>query len=196
MEQSNIVQETTRQFAEKLEKLGEVRIQDHYENGKKEGQSLIQVTFLCVEEIIRKNMMEKVKLQDRDSDDNLIEYFVPVPSIFRLTFMITPYFKNCNDTMKIMGDIIQIMKDDNIIPVEKYDWVENDGEPIQILPVPEMDLKKQMEIFDYLKADYHPSLFYQLEVGINSEKREIFRRVKERKVSADYIDKVKGRAGD
>lgn len=196
MEQTNIIQEATQRFADKLKKLGEVRIQDHHENGKKEGQSLIELTFLSIEEIVTKNMMEKVKCQDRDSNNDLIEFFVPTPSTFRLTFMITPYFKTYNDTMKIMGEIIQIMKDDNEIPVEKYDWVENKREPIRILPVPDMDLKKQMEIFDFLKVDYRPSLFYQLMVGINSEKREIFKRVKERKISADYLDKVRGRAGD
>ena len=194
MEQTNIIQEAARQFADKLKVLGEVRIQDHHENGKKEGQSLIDVTFLSIEEIVTKNMMERVKCQDRDGSD-LIEFFVPTPSIFRLTFMVTPYFKTYNDTMKIMGEIIQILKDDNEIPVEKYDWVENNREPILILPVPDMDLKKQMEIFDFLKVDYRPSLFYQLMVGINSEKREIFKRVKERKVSADYLDKVRDRAG-
>lgn len=194
MEQTNIIQEAARQFADKLKALGEVRIQDHHENGKKEGQSLIDVTFLSIEEIVTKNMMERVKCQDRDGSD-LIEFFVPTPSIFRLTFMVTPYFKTYNDTMKIMGEIIQILKDDNEIPVEKYDWVENNREPILILPVPDMDLKKQMEIFDFLKVDYRPSLFYQLMVGINSEKREIFKRVKERKIAADYLDKVRDRAG-
>jgi len=194
VEQTNIIQEAARQFADKLKALGEVRIQDHHENGKKEGQSLIDVTFLSIEEIVTKNMMERVKCQDRDGSD-LIEFFVPTPSIFRLTFMVTPYFKTYNDTMKIMGEIIQILKDDNEIPVEKYDWVENNREPILILPVPDMDLKKQMEIFDFLKVDYRPSLFYQLMVGINSEKREIFKRVKERKIAADYLDKVRDRAG-
>lgn len=195
MDQTNIIQLATQEFADKLKPLGEVRIQDHHENGKQEGQSLIQITFLCIEEVVIKNMMERIKCQGRDDENNLIEYFVTTPSTLRLTFMVTPFFKTWSDTMKILGEIILALKDDNRIPVDKYDWVDNKGSPILIMPAPDMDMKRQMEVSDFLKMDYRPSLFYQLVVGINSEKKDIFKRVKERKITADYLESVRSRAG-
>ena len=79
------------------------------------------------------------------------------------------------------------MKDDNQINVGEYDWLDNNKKPIIISPIPGMGLEKQMHIFNMLKTDYRPSLFYQFTVGINSDKKDIFRRVEERKITAEHI---------
>jgi hypothetical protein len=136
---------------------------------------------LGVEEIIDRNMFEKIKLTGKDEDGNEIEYFVAQPSIFELTYMITPYFKTYSDSLKIIGSIIKLIKDDNLIPVEKYDWHENNKSPIIITSLPGYSIEKQMQFCSMLGFDYRPSMFYKMSVGINSDKKELFQRVKERK---------------
>jgi hypothetical protein len=185
MEQSNILHETINQFAKKFEPLAKVKIRDPVNIQEKEDQPLIMITVLGMEEIVLRNMNEKIQRKGEDEKGNQIEYFTAPASLFTLSVMVTPYFKTYADTMKIIGAIAKLMKDDNQLATGECDWLDNNKKPIIISPVPGMGLEKQMQIFNMLRTDYRPSLFYQFTVGINSDKKDIFRRVKERKFAAE-----------
>ncbi|MBN2532168.1 MAG: DUF4255 domain-containing protein [Spirochaetales bacterium] len=185
MDQSNILPEVINQFAQKFTKLAKVKIRDPVDLKEKEDHPLIMITVLGMEEIILRNMNEKVQRKEKDNKGNIIEYFTAHSSLFNISVMVTPYFKTYTDTLKIIGSIAMLMKDDNQIPVGEYDWLDNKNKPIHITPVPAMNLEKQMQIFNMLKTDYRPSLFYQFIIGIDSGKKDIFKRVKERKFEAE-----------
>jgi hypothetical protein len=119
----------------------------------------------------------------------ITEYLTEPSTLLNTTVMVTPYFKTYSDTLKILGAIAKLIKDDNLIPVGELDWFENENRPIIISPMAGMNLEKQMQIFSMLRSDYRPSLFYQFTVGIESGKKEIFRRVKERKFTAHMKEK-------
>jgi hypothetical protein len=186
MDQSNVLHEVINQFAQKFTKLAKVKIRDPVNIQDKEDKPQIMLTVLGMEEIVLRNMNEKIQRKGRDDKGNIIEYFTPPATLFNISVMVTPYFKTYSDTLKIIGAIAKLVKDDSRIPVgEGCDWLENNNKPIQITPVPGMGLEKQMQIFNMLKTDYRPSLFYQFTVGIDSDKKDVFRRVKERKFAAE-----------
>lgn len=189
MEQADIFQDVTSKFALKFKKIANVKIKDPIDEHKKEEEPIIMITLLGIEEIVMRNMNEKILCSEKDSKGTLLEYFKTPSSIFNLTFMVTPYFKTYADTLKIIGSIVKLIKDDNMIPVEQYDWLENGQNPIMITPLSGMTIEKQMQIFSLLHIDYRPSLFYQFIVGIDSDKKETFKRVEERKFYA--VDKNK-----
>lgn len=185
MDQSNILQEAVNQFARKFKNLAKVKIRDPVDIKDKDDQPLIMITVLGMEEIVLRNMNERIQRKDRDKKGNIIEYFTAPATLFTISVMVTPYFKTYADTLKIIGAIAKLMKDHNQIPVGEYDWLDNNNKPIFVTPVPGMGLEKQMQIFNMLKTDYRPSLFYQFTIGIDSDKKDIFRRVKERKFAAE-----------
>jgi hypothetical protein len=54
-----------------------------------------------------------------------------------------------------------------------------------------MSLSEQMRILNQLGIKYTPALFYDVVVGIDSDYREEFTRVKERKIDAGLADRKK-----
>jgi hypothetical protein len=185
MDQSNILQEVIHQFSQKFQKLAKVKIKDPADKQGKDDQPVIMISVLGIEEIVLGNMNERIQRKGNDGKGNIIEYFTTPPSKFNISVMVTPWFKTYADTLKILGSIARLIKDDNQISVGEFDWLDNQKRPILITPVPGMGLEKQMQVFSMLKLDYRPSLFYQFLVGIDSIKKDVFKRVKERKFTAD-----------
>ncbi|MCW8966403.1 MAG: Pvc16 family protein [Candidatus Pacearchaeota archaeon] len=184
MEQSNILQEIIQQFAQKFKDIAKVKIKDPINKQTSEDQPLILINVLGIEEVVLGNMNERIQRKGKDDSGNIIEYFVAPASLFNISIMVTPYFKTYEDTLKILGSVVKLIKKSNQIPVGEYDWLNNNNQPIIITPIPGMGLEKQMQIFNMLKTDYRPSLFYQFTVGIDSDEKDMFRRVEERKISA------------
>ncbi len=184
MEQSDIIQETIVKFSEKFKQLANVKILDPVEKQVRDDNPVIMITTLGIEEVVINNMNEKIQVKEDDGKGNLVESLVAPASLFNLSVMVTPYFKTYADTLKIIGSIARLVKDDNRIEVDRFDWIENNKKPIIIYPISGMTLEKQMQIFSMLRSDYRPSLFYQFAVGIDSAKKEVFRRVEQRKITA------------
>ena len=189
MEQSDIIYEITNKFADKFKELSKVKIKDSYDDKQQEGEPVIFVSLVGIEEMQIQNMNRKIQLKEKDDNGNETEYFVKPASMFTLTYMVTPYFKTYADSLKIIGSLVKIIKDDNLIQVDEYDWVENDNHPIIITPLTGMNFEKQMQLCNLLRTEYWPSLFYQLMVGVNSGKQELFTRVKERKIDTVRLKK-------
>jgi len=184
MEQSDIIQESINRFADKLKKIANTKIMDPIEHQSKDAQPVIIITVLGMEEVVLGNMNERFQIKEKDEKGNEIEYLMPPASNFNISVMVTPYFKTYADTLKIIGLIARLFKDDNQIPVDKFDWVSNEKSPISIYPISGMTLEKQMQLFNMIRSDYRPSLFYQFTIGIDSSRKEIFKRVEERKFSS------------
>jgi hypothetical protein len=178
MSQSEIMHIVTTRFADKFNKIAKVKIRDFLDDYKKEEQPTIVVTFLGLEEIRNyRNLHEKVQVLDEGKP----EYMTLPPSMFELTYIVTPYFKTYADSLKIIGSIVQVIKDDCFISVEGNDWLGNDNKNIPIEPLGGMSIEKQMQIFNLIRTEYRPSLFYKMTIGINSNLKESFTRVEERK---------------
>lgn len=141
----------------------------------------IHLVMLGIEENFSQNLCNRLQLEGVDENGDKIEFYVEPPTLIDIKFAIIPYCSSRIESGKMLGNIIRLIKDDGFIDVNGFDWHENDGRPVQINNTPGMDLDRQMQMFNLLKIEYTPSLFYQLTVGINSEKKEIFRRVEERK---------------
>jgi hypothetical protein len=178
MDQSDIIQETIVKFSDKFKPLANIKILDPVEKQVRDDNP---VTTLGIEEVVLGNMNEKIQIKEKDANGNLVESLAAPASLFNISVMVTPYYKTYADTLKIIGAIARLMKDDNKIEVDRFDWIDNNKKPIIIYPISGMTLEKQMQIFSMLKSDYRPSLFYQFAIGIDSAKKEIFRRVEERK---------------
>lgn len=184
MIQSDILQEVIQRFSQKFKDIAKVKILDSTDTPVKDDQPIILINVLGIEEVIIGNMNQRIQRKGTDENGDQIEYFTSPPSMFNITVMVTPRFKTFDDTLKIIGGIVRLIKDDNEIPVGELDWLDNKGRPILVLPMPGMGLDKQMQIFSMLHLDYRPSLFYQFMVGIDSTKKDIFRRVEERNFNA------------
>ncbi|MCK4796034.1 MAG: hypothetical protein KAT05_01565 [Spirochaetes bacterium] len=189
MEQTDIIQKITDLFADKLKTLSNKKekidtyIDDIGEEINKTNP-IIKLVLLGIEEVHSQNMVEKIKRKGVDQDGNEIEYFVNYPSLFNIKYMVTPYSLSKSKAYKILGMIIKLIRDDGDIDINGFDWDENNGNPIKIEKISNMDLDKQLQFFNLLKMEYSPSLFYQLKIGINSDKKEIFKRVEKREIYA------------
>jgi hypothetical protein len=183
VEQANIIEEVTRLFAEKFKAVAKVKVND-MSIGSMDESPVVTITLLGIEQTVERNMQEKIKLQGRDEQGNAIEYFVEPPSLFQLTFMVTPTYKSYHDSLKVIGLLARAVKDNNQIPIGEYDWHGNEGRPVYISSYPGFGLEKQIQFCNMIGQEYRPSLFYSMTIGINSANKEIFRRVKERKISA------------
>jgi hypothetical protein len=181
MEQADLIPEVTMKFAEKFKVLAEVKIKDTYNDQTKDDPTVIVITPLGVEELPMHNKQEKIELQENDTDGNSVACLTAPPSMVKISYMVTPHFKTYNDSLRILGSIVKIVKDDNLIPVDGFDWLTNNNQPICIEPIEDMNIEKQMQIFSMLRMDYRPSLFYFLIVGVNSGIKDSYKRVKERK---------------
>ena len=178
MSQAEIMHVITTKFADKFKKIAKVKIRDFLDDYKKEEQPTIVVTFLGLEEMkSHHNMFEKVQVRESGKS----EYMTLPPSMFELFYIVTPYFKTYTDSLKIMGSLVQLVKDDSFIGVENYDWIGNNKRDILIEPLSGMSVEKQMQMFNMIRTEYRPSLFYKMIVGVNSNLQESFTRVEERK---------------
>ena len=187
MEQSHIIQKVTELFSNKLESLSTAEEKykvytDGAQFNNDDKTAKLKLTLLGVEYNYSKKLASKIQQKEEDKDGNIIEFLVDPPVIIDLKYMITPYCNNKDDEYKLLGKIVKLIKDHGCLDVEEYSWVSNNNKPIKIESISDMDFNKQMYVFNILKMDYNPSLFYQITVGINSENREIFRRVKKRKI--------------
>lgn len=180
MDQSDLIPEVTMRFAEKFKKLAEVKIKDTYNDHSKEDPTVIVITPLGIEELQLNNRNEKIEIKENNEDGKLMAYLMAPPSMMKISFMVTPHFKTYNDSLRILGSIVKIAKDDKFIAVDGFDWLTNNGRPISIEPISDMGIDKQMQMFSMLRMDYRPSLFYSVVVGVNSDVKESHKRVQER----------------
>ena len=88
MDQSNILQETINQFAQKFKKIAKVKIKDPVNNQGKEDQPLIMINVLGMEEIVLGNMNERIQRKGKDNKGNIIEYFTAPATLFNISVMV------------------------------------------------------------------------------------------------------------
>lgn len=188
MEQVEIIDKITEKFGSKLEQLNnggkpaiKISINKNEVTTGKSDSVNIHLVMLGIEENFSQNLCNKLQLKEVDKNGDTIEFYVDPPTLLDVKFVIAPYCSSRLEVGKVLGNIIRLIKDDGFIDVDGFDWHENNGRPAQINNTPGMDLDRQMQLFNLLKMEYTPSLFYQVTVGINSEKKDIFKRVEKRK---------------
>lgn len=186
MQQTELLDIVTNRFSEKFKSIAKVRVREFLGSEMKDDKPTIVITFLGLEEVQNHhNMSEKIQIVTTDKNGNKVEYLTRPPSMFELSFIVTPYFKTYSDSLKIIGSIAQLVKDDNTINTEGLDWVGNNNRDILITPVQGMSIEKQIQLFNMIRTEYRPSLFYKIEIGLDSGLRENFKRVEERIITAD-----------
>jgi hypothetical protein len=192
MEQSHVIEQVTRSFAKKLELLKggyknlEVVI-DGESQVKDAKKAVLTIVLLGLEPKRSQNMFEKIQKKGKDEKGAMIEYFVTRPTLFTLRFMLVPRGSSRMESVKLLGMTVKLLKDDMFIESGECDWADNDGQQIVIEETLGVDLDKQLQLFGQLGMEYTPSLFYHLTIGIDSGKKEVIRRVEERKF--DMFDK-------
>lgn len=186
MQQSELLDIVTNRFSEKFKSIAKVRVREFLGSEMKDDKPTIVITFLGLEEVANHhNMNEKIQVVTTDEKGSKVEYLTRPPSMFELSFIVTPYFRTYSDSLKIIGSIVQLVKDDNTINSEGLDWLGNNNRGILINPIQGMNIEKQIQLFNLIRTEYRPSLFYKVEVGIDSGLKENFRRVEERIITAD-----------
>ena len=184
MVQAHIIEQVTLSFAKKIEQLkGEVKsLEVVIDEGKEKSKTgkKVELMLLSVENLQGQNQFEKIQKKAKDQDGKEYNYLVDPPTYLNLRYMVAPSFASRLENFKVLGMITRLLKDDNKIDVGKYDWAGNKGNPIIIESENDMDLNKQMQIFNMLKIDFRPALFFHTSVGIESDKKEVFTRVEER----------------
>jgi hypothetical protein len=188
MEQVEIIDKVIENFGSKLEQLDNggkpslnVLINENEVKTSKSDAIDIHLVMLGIEENFSQNMCNRLQLEEVDENGDTIEFYVEPPTLIDIKFAVIPYCSSRVESGKILGNIIRLIKDDSFIDINGFDWHGNNSRPAQINNTPGMDLDKQIQVFNLLKMEYTPSLFYQVTVGINSDKKEIFRRVEQRK---------------
>lgn len=186
MDQTELLDIITTRFSEKFKSISKVRVREFLGSEMKDDKPTIVITFLGLEELSsHHNMSEKIQVVDTDEKGNKVQYLTRPPSMFEISYIVTPYFKTYSDSLKIIGSIVQLVKDDNTINSKGLDWVGNNNRGILIEPIAGMNIEKQIQLFNLIRTEYRPSLFYKLEVGIDSGIKEGFKRVEQRIINAD-----------
>jgi len=202
IDQASIIDHITEQFFENIRRLSDKNNDKNKEEisffienincnkGElvKEG---IYVNFLGLEPVYLNNQFERVQKKEINKDGKEIEFLAQPALQFKCTYMIRPYFERQSNVAKMLGLIIRHLRDSNSLDAGDFDWVGNNSLPVVISLKSDANLSEQMRIFNQLGVKYTPALFYDVVVGIDSNYREEFTRVKERKIDAGLIDRKK-----
>jgi hypothetical protein len=182
--------ETIKQLEEKTDKKGLLFYHENVNNYKDDtaGEG-IYLSFLGLEPVYLGNQFERIQKKEINKDGKEVEFLVLPASQFKCSYMIRPLFQSQSDIVKFLGLIIRHMKDNSKLDVGNHDWAGNNALPALITLKPGMELMAQLSIFNQLGIRYTPSLFYDVIVGIDSDQREEFGRVKERKIDTGAADK-------
>jgi hypothetical protein len=181
MDQAYIIDEITELFAQKLKAISaedipfDVVTSDIEGN---EGDRHIRIYVLGVEPVTTHNVQERLRRKSIDEEGEEYEFFVDPPSMLRVWYMLVPFSQSMKESYRMLGLMIRHILDNGFIKVEECDWFGNEGDLVQIERSPDMNIDKQMQIFQQLKIDFRPALYYNLVVGINSGKTERIRYVK------------------
>ena len=194
MDQSNIIKYTIERFAEILGRItfennsvpvdftGTLRIDSTDES------PVIRLILLGVEENNQYNKNERITEKGTDNDGKEIEYLVSPSTLMDLSLMVCPM---CGDRMKalsLIGGIIKHLKDNPLIDFGEYAWRTCDGGLSRIDQISRMPVEKQLasKSMAGIPCDV-PALFYTITIGIDSDNKEVIRRVERRKF--DFGDK-------
>jgi hypothetical protein len=181
MEQAYIIDEITELLSQKLKEISsddipfDVVTSDIEGN---EGDRHIRIYVLGVEPITTHNMQERLRRKDLDEDGKEYEFFVNPPAMLRVWYMLVPLSESMKESYRMLGLMIRHILDDGFIEVKECDWFGNEGDLVQIERSPDMNIDKQMQIFQQLNIDFRPALYYNLVIGVNSGKTERIRHVK------------------
>lgn len=198
IDQAFIIDHITGQFFENMKLLGdksEGKITffiDNINNNKEEPvKDGIYINFIGLEPVYLKNQFERIQKKEINKEGKEIEFLVQPALQFKCTYMIRPYFELQPNVAKMLGLIIRHLRDNNSLSVGDFDWVGNNSFPALISLKSDMNLSEQMRILNQLGIKYTPVLFYDVIIGIDSDYREEFSRVKERKIDAGLADRKK-----
>jgi len=198
IDQAFIIDYITIQFFENIRQLNdksEGEISFFIENINSNRGELVKegvyINFLGLEPVYLNNQFERIQRKEINKDGKEIEFLVQPALQFKCTYMIRPYFELQSNIAKMLGLIIRHLKDNNSLNVGDFDWVGNNSFPVLISLRADMNFLEQMRILNQLGLKYTPALFYDAVVGIDSDYREEFTRVKERKIDAGLTDRKK-----
>ena len=197
IDQAFIIDHITEQFFENIKLLGDKseEVSFFIENINSNNGELVKdgiyINFLGIEPVFFNNQFEKIQKKEINKDGKEIEFLVKPALQFKCTYMVRPYYKLQSSAAKMLGLIIRHLKDNNSLNAGDFDWIGNNSLPVLISLRSDMSILEQMRILNQLGVKYTPALFYDVVVGIDSDYREEFTRVKERKIDAGLTGRKK-----
>ena len=198
IDQAFIIDHITEQFFENIKLLSDKReekVSFFIENINSANGELVNegvyINFLGLESVFLNNQFERIQKKEINKDGKEIEFLVQPALQFKCTYMIRPHYELQSNVAKMLGLIIRHLKDNNSLKAGDFDWIGNNSLPVLISLRSDMTILEQMRILNQLGVKYTPTLFYDVIVGIDSDYREEFTRVKERKIDAGLTSRKK-----
>jgi hypothetical protein len=195
MEQTEIIRYTTGQFAELLEKFTfggktvKVIFDGVLPDVKNDKEIIIKLILLGLEENNQYNKNERIKLKGLDENGAEFEYLSRPPTMIDLSFIVTPCIDDLLEANSMLGVILNYIRDNPILDVEKFAWITCESKKTRIDSIENLTFERQMALFTMLGMKYSPSLFFKITIGIDSDNKERFKRVEKR--SFEFEDKTR-----
>lgn len=196
MEQTFILEHIITEITNKINSInsgkGYPKFAVHFSFGNKEKadikENAVYIYLGGIEYVKEQNRFDKIKKKEK-KEGKVLEYFVDPPSLFKCFFIIMPCLTDSMNNIKLLGKMIQLFKEDFKIDPAKFDWADNNMDPMQLTLIENWDIAKQMNVCSQLQINYFPCLCYDLVFGIDATNKDYFKRVDERKFDFDQRKK-------
>jgi hypothetical protein len=147
------------------------------------GENRVPLTCILVDihRATGRQVMEEPIVREEDEDGNIVEYRLGIPTFVMPRYMITPWCKDALDGQVVHGTILQLFFDYRNFAPEDVQGVSIHGEdrcPIEFDDGFELDA--QIKMWQALARPFRASLLYRTTLRIDSVKKTLVRRVKER----------------
>jgi hypothetical protein len=151
------------------------------EKAEKDGSVLISVVLVdTTRETGRQNMEEPV-IREEDENGDIVEYKLGIPTYVKPRYLFTPWNKDPLFCQSVTGVLLQYFFDNPSVAPEDIAGDSLDGNERPPITFEEkFKVEEQLRLWQAMARPFRPSLVYTMAVRLDSTKRNVLRRVKER----------------
>jgi hypothetical protein len=155
--------------------------QEQLEKAWNEGRIPISVILLEVSRAAGRQIMEEPTVREEDEEGNIVEYRLGIPTYIAPRYLITPWCKDPLEDQVVHGAILQLFFDrPNFMPEDIQGIAIHGEERNEIYFNEQFNVDEQVRIWQMLQRPYRASVVYSTTVRMDSVKKTLIRRVKER----------------
>ncbi len=154
---------------------------EEVEKAAKDGRIILTVILMNVTRAQGRQVMDEPVVREEDEEGNIVEYRLGIPTYISPRYMITPWVKDPLEAQVVYGVIMQHFFDHPEFLPQDIQGVSIHGEdrcPINFDD--KFNLDEQLKIWQALMRPYRASLVYTTSLRLDSVKKTLVRRVKER----------------
>lgn len=151
------------------------------EKADQEGKVLLSVVLVDTTRESGRQTMDEPIIREEDENGDIVEYKLGIPTFVKPRYLFTPWNKDPLFCQSVMGVIMQHFFDSPSVAPEDIAGASLDGEERPPVTFEEkFRVEDQIKLWQAMGRPFRPSLVYTMSVRLDSTKKTVLRRVKER----------------